>query len=112
VNEKIEGFFHLCKRNRLGLYGQAVIIPYSDVDDLVLSEEVVKAVNEQKFFIYPIKTVDEGLEILTSVRPGKLLKGDKEEIFEVGSVNWLVLYIQSYLSLVFKTKLIFLMFKF
>ncbi len=64
VNEKIEGFFDICKAR--GLTGeQGVIIPEQNVNDLVLKKEVVKAVEEGKFHIYPVKRIEEGIEILT-----------------------------------------------
>lgn len=64
VNEKIEGFFDICKMK--GLTGnQGVIIPHQNEKNLVLKDEVVKAVAEGTFHIYAIKTVEEGLEILT-----------------------------------------------
>ncbi len=73
VNEKIEGFFRVCKVK--GLTGeQGVIIPERNVDNLMLSEEVVEAVREGKFHIYPVKTVEEGIEILTGVPAGKKRK--------------------------------------
>jgi len=86
VNEKIEGFFHVCRAK--GLTGtQAVIIPHQNVKNLMLREEVVKAAAEGKFHIYPIKTIDEGLEILTGVKAGERLTDGK---FEEGTVNYLV----------------------
>ena len=64
INEKIEGFFHTCRA--LGLSGkQGVIIPYQNVGNLILSYDVLKAVEERTFFIYPIKTIEEGMRILT-----------------------------------------------
>jgi len=69
VNEKIEGFFEVCKAK--GLNGeQGVIIPESNVQNLMLKEEVVEAVHARKFHIYPVKTVDEGIEILAGTRAG------------------------------------------
>lgn len=63
VNEKIEGFFDVCLER--GLTGeQGVIIPYSNVQNLMLSEEVVTACRDGKFWISAIKTVDEGMEIV------------------------------------------------
>lgn len=86
VNEKIEGFFAVCKAK--GLTGtQGVIIPHQNVKNLMLKEEVVKAVAEGKFHIYPIKTIDEGLEILTGVKAGERLP---DGTFEEGTVNYLV----------------------
>lgn len=63
---KIEGFFDLC--NTRGLTGnQGVIIPYQNVSDLVLKDVVIEAVKNGKFHIYPIKTIEEGIEILTGI---------------------------------------------
>jgi len=83
VNEKIEGFFDTCKRK--GLTGeQGVIIPESNVNNLMLKKEVVEAVKQGKFHIYPITTVDEGIEILTGVPAGE--RG-KDNLFPEGTVN-------------------------
>jgi len=71
ANEKIEGFFQTCKR--LGLTGeQGVILPEQNVVHLMLSAEVRQAVAEGRFHIYPVSTVDEGIEILTGVPAGDL----------------------------------------
>ena len=71
VNEKIEGFFKVCQAK--GLTGeQGVLIPAKNVDNLMLSDEVVEAVTEGKFHIYPVFTVEEGIEILTNVPAGTL----------------------------------------
>ena len=73
VNEKIEGFFRVCKAK--GLTGeQGVIIPARNIDNLMLSEEVVEAVRAGKFHIYPVTRVEEGIEILTGVPAGKRRK--------------------------------------
>mgnify|MGYP001066692018 CR=1 FL=1 len=86
VNEKIEGFFDVCKAK--GLTGeQGVIIPKKNVDDLMLRDDVVEAVKKGLFHIYPVETIDEGIEILTGVKAGKRLKDGK---FEPGTVNYLV----------------------
>lgn len=78
VNEKIEGFFEVCKAH--GLTGQqGVIIPESNVQNLMLKEEVVEAVKAKKFHVYPVKTIDEGIEILTRVKAGKRQNGTFEE---------------------------------
>ncbi len=70
VTHKIEGFFDLCKKR--GLTGdQGVIIPVSNVRELVLKDEVVEAVKEGVFHIYPISHIDEGVELLTGVSAGK-----------------------------------------
>jgi lon-related putative ATP-dependent protease len=69
VNEKIEGFFRTCRR--LGLTGtQGVLIPASNVRHLALHPEVVAAVREGRFAVYPVRTVEEGLELLTGLPAG------------------------------------------
>lgn len=86
VNEKIEGFFDVCKAK--GLTGkQGVMIPHLNVDDLMLRKDVVEAVKEGKFHIYPVKTIDEGIEILTGVEAGERMPDGK---FKEGTVNALV----------------------
>jgi len=86
VNEKIEGFFEVCKLK--GLTGnQGVLIPESNVQNLMLKEEVVEAVKAGKFHIYPVKTVDEGIELLTDVKAGERLP---DGTFEKNTVNYLV----------------------
>jgi len=70
VTHKVEGFYKLCKQR--GLTGdQGVIIPNQNIKDLVLKEEVIQAIKEKKFHIYPVKNVDEGIEILTGLSAGK-----------------------------------------
>jgi len=70
VTHKIEGFFDLCKKR--GLTGeQGVLIPVSNVSDLVLKEEVCQAVKEGMFHIYPVSHIDEGIEILMDTPAGK-----------------------------------------
>jgi predicted ATP-dependent protease len=69
VNHKIEGFFDVCKAK--GLTGdQGVMIPHQNVRNLMLREDVVKAVHDGQFHIYEVKTIDEGIEILTGVPAG------------------------------------------
>lgn len=71
VNEKIEGFFEVCKKK--GLTGdQGVLIPQSNVKNLMLKEDVVEAVEEEKFNIWAVETIDEGIEILTGVSAGEM----------------------------------------
>ena len=71
VNEKIEGFYQTCKVK--GLKGdEGVMIPKSNVQHLMLNEEIVEAVRQGKFHIYPVSTIDEGIEILTGVKAGQL----------------------------------------
>jgi predicted ATP-dependent protease len=86
VNEKIEGFFKICKLK--GLTGEeGVIIPYQNIENLMLDDEVIEAVEKGLFKIYAVKTVDEGIEILTGVKAGKL---DENGEYEKGSINYLV----------------------
>ncbi len=78
INEKIEGFFDVCRTR--GLTGtQGVIIPAGNVEDLVLREEVVKAVAEGQFHIWAIRTVDEGIELLTGLPAGVRVNGGEFE---------------------------------
>ncbi|MFQ6673682.1 MAG: AAA family ATPase [Fidelibacterota bacterium] len=70
VNQKIEGFFDVCKVK--GLTGnQGAIVPESNVKNLMLREDVVEAVKSKSFHIWAVKTVDEGIEILTGVPAGQ-----------------------------------------
>ena len=86
VNHKIEGFFEVCKAK--GFTGsQGVLIPESNVTNLMLKEEVVHAVEKGTFHIYAVGTIDEGIEILTGVPAGTRLE---DGIFEKDSVNYLV----------------------
>ena len=86
VNEKIEGFYEVCKAKGLtGTHG--VMIPQQNVEDLMLKSEVVDTVKKGKFHIYPVKTIDDGIEILTGVKAGKRKKGGT---FEKDTVNFLV----------------------
>jgi len=78
VNEKIEGFFDLCKARGLnGSHG--AIIPSRNVKDLMLKEEVIKAVKENKFHIYSISQIEEAVELLTGIKAGNKLKNGKYE---------------------------------
>lgn len=73
VNEKIEGFFDLCLER--GLSGnQGVLIPASNVRNLMLRDDVVDAVKQRNFVIYPVTHIDEGIEILTGIPAGKQLE--------------------------------------
>ncbi|MEE8330863.1 MAG: ATP-binding protein [Acidimicrobiia bacterium] len=83
IHEKIEGFFEVC-RNR-GLTGrQAVLIPESNLANLMLKDEVVDALREGKFHIYPVTTIDEGIEVLTGFPAGRRLDDDS---FDADSLN-------------------------
>jgi lon-related putative ATP-dependent protease len=86
VNEKIEGFFEVCKAK--GFTGkQGVMIPESNVQNLMLKEEVVDAVKAGQFRIYSVKTIDEGIEILTGMKAGERLK---DGTIEKDTVNFFV----------------------
>ncbi len=83
VNLKIEGFYDVCKVR--GLTGkQGVIIPIQNVDDLMLREEVFESVSKKKFSIYAIKSIDEGIEILSGLKAGKK---KPDNTFESGTIN-------------------------
>ena len=86
LTDKIEGFFNICKLR--GLTGdQGIMMPYQNMKNLNLSDDVIKAVKDGMFHIYAIKTIDEGIELLTGVPAGKKNKnGD----YPAGSVNYLV----------------------
>ena len=70
VNQKVEGFYDICRIG--GLTGeQGVIVPHQNVKNLMLRHEVVEAVNEGRFHIYAVASIDEGIEILTGVPAGE-----------------------------------------
>ena len=86
VNEKIEGYFQICKMR--GLTGEhGVMIPVQNVDNLQLSDEIIEAVKNKLFHIYSISTIEEGIEVLTGVPAGKK---DSTGHFPAGTVNYLV----------------------
>jgi len=86
VNEKIEGFYAVCKAK--GLTGdQGVIIPTGNRKNLMLKEEVIEAVREGKFTIWAVSTVDEGIEILTGTPAGERREDGS---WSEGTVNYLV----------------------
>ncbi|MFH5832668.1 Lon protease family protein [Halalkalibaculum sp. DA384] len=86
VNEKIEGFFDLC--NERGLTGeQGVLIPRANVKNLMLKHDVVQAVEKGRFHIYPVETIDAGMELLTDLEMGRR---NIEGRFPKGSINQLV----------------------
>jgi len=83
VNHKIEGFFDLC--NARGLTGkQGVLIPASNVKHLMLRKDVIEAVSQNKFQIYPIETIDQGIEILTGIPAGEK---DETGHYPDGTIN-------------------------
>src|SRR5208282_5373122 len=85
VNQKIEGFFDLCKSRGLdGSHG--VIIPKRNVHNLMIRQEVVDAVKEGKFAIYPIDRIEEGMEILTGKEAGRM---NEDGTYPEGTINYL-----------------------
>ena len=86
VTEKIEGFFKVCKNKGLNKEN-GVLIPFQNVKNLTLSDEVIEAVKNGDFHIYPISTIDEGIEILTGIKAGTI---DENGSYEEGSINYLV----------------------
>ena len=86
VNEKIEGFFDLCVAR--GLTGrQGVLIPKANVTNLMLRADVVEAIRKKRFSIFPITTIDQGIELLTGRSAGRLGRNGR---FSANSVNRLV----------------------
>jgi lon-related putative ATP-dependent protease len=86
VNEKIEGFFDICRAR--GLTGeQGVLIPASNVDHLMLRRDVVEAAAEGIFRVIPIKKIDQGIEVLTGIAAGQRRRGGN---FPASSINGLV----------------------
>jgi lon-related putative ATP-dependent protease len=100
VTEKIEGFFNICKMK--GLTGeQGVMIPHQNVDELVLNDEVIEAVEQGKFHIYEVKTIDQGIELLTDVPAGECRV---DGTYPPGSIHYLVMqrlkeYTDSFITL-------------
>ena len=86
VNQKIEGFYELCKSR--GLNGKhGCVIPESNVKHLMLKEEIVEAIKAKKFHLYPVKKIDEGVEVLTGVPAGEMRKDGS---YPEGTVNYFV----------------------
>jgi lon-related putative ATP-dependent protease len=86
VNEKIEGFFELCRmRGFDGSHG--VIIPRKNALNLFLKEEVVNAVRDGKFAVYTIDKMEEGLEILTGMPTGEMNESGE---YPEGTINYLI----------------------
>ena len=86
ANEKIEGFFDVCKARKL-TGEQGVLVPASNVQHLMLREDVVEACAEGKFTIHPVSTIDRGIEILTGIKAGE--RGADGQ-FPPGTINRLV----------------------
>jgi predicted ATP-dependent protease len=86
VNQKIEGFFQVCKTK--GLAGdQGVMIPRQNIRNLMLREDLVEAVGEGKFHVYAVSTVDEGIEVLTGIPAGERRK---DGTYPRSSINYRV----------------------
>ena len=86
VNHKIEGFFQVCQSK--GLTGdQGVLIPYQNLRNLMLREEVVEVVRSGQFHIYSAKTIDEGIEVLTGIPAGEK---QEDGTYPEGTINFLV----------------------
>ena len=86
INEKIEGYYEVCKQ--AGLDGnQGVIIPRSNLDNLMLKTEIIQAADEGKFHVWAVSTIDEGIEILTDHKAGRRLKDGS---FSKNSVHYRV----------------------
>lgn len=86
ASQKIEGFFDVCAS--AGLTGeQGVIIPQKNVKNLMLREDIVQAVKDGKFHIYPVSTIDQGMEILTGLEAGQLRE---DGTYPEGTINYLV----------------------
>jgi predicted ATP-dependent protease len=86
VNEKIEGFFDLCHAR--GLTGdQGVLIPVANVKHLMLRQDIVDAAAAGQFHIYPVTTIEEGIELLTGMPAGER---DDQGNYPEGSINFLV----------------------
>jgi len=84
--KRLKAFFEICEKR--GLTGeQGVMIPEANVKNLMLNEDVVQAVREGRFHVYPVKTIDEGMELLTGLEMGMR---DKDGSYPEGSINALV----------------------
>src|SRR4030042_3746253 len=84
VNEKIEGFFEVCREK--GLTGkQGVMIPEANVKDLMLKSKVVEAVRKGQFHVFPSSHIEQGLEILTGKKAGKK---KKDGFYPKNSINF------------------------
>ena len=86
VNDKIEGYFDVCARH--GLTGdQGVLIPASNVQHLMLRQDVVEAVDAKQFHVFPIESVDQGIELLTGIEAGT---SSEDGSYPEGSLNRMV----------------------
>ncbi len=107
VNEKIEGFFDVCKDR--GLTGtQGVIIPFQNVKELMLREDVIESVKNNKFHIYSISTVQEGIQILTGVNAGKRIRSgnyESDSVFDLVEKKIKDLYAKSKVNKIINNKI-------
>jgi predicted ATP-dependent protease len=86
VNEKVEGYFEICRQK--GLTGeQGVLIPESNVSNLMLNQDVLEAVQDGNFHIWPVKNIDEGIALLTGIPAGQR---QEDGAFPEGTVNFAV----------------------
>jgi len=86
ITEKVEGFFSICRK--LGITGtQGVLIPIQNIENLILSDDICKAISRNRFHIYPISTIDQGMEILSGMKAGKR---NRKGLYPTGSINHLV----------------------
>ncbi len=86
ANEKIEGFFDVCAARGFNKH-QGVMIPASNVPDLMLRQEIVDAVKKRTFHIYAVRTIDEGIEVLTGKRAGRWIPPTG---YETATMHYLV----------------------
>ncbi|MGQ0548367.1 MAG: Lon protease family protein [Armatimonadota bacterium] len=86
ANEKIEGYYYVCKT--LGLTGrQGVVIPHQNLRNLMLNDEVTGAIRDGRFHVWAVRTIDEGVEVLTGTPAGE---ADADGNYPEGTVNFLV----------------------
>ncbi len=81
INEKIEGYFEVCKLMGLNAE-QGIIIPSSNIQNLMLKNDVIEAVKRNQFKIWSVDTIDDGIEILTGKKAGS--------IEEEGTIHWMI----------------------
>ncbi len=78
VNEKIEGFYDICKQTG-NLKGSGVVIPKQNIKNLILKDEVLESINKKEFHIYSIDTIDDAIEIFSGLKAGKRIKSGFEK---------------------------------
>ena len=84
INEKIEGFYDVCRLKQALTGNQGVLMPKSNVRNLMLRSDVVQAVKDGKFHVYAVHSIDEGIEVLTGVSAGER---DPDGHYPEGSIN-------------------------